>query len=77
MIRCVEGRKRKSQAHFVKARMGKGILNKWVQLELLKATKDFLLWYIFSGGSIGWCGMSFLHGAVKILEGTGCKLAKA
>ena len=44
--------------------MGKGILNKWVQLELLKATKDFLLWYIFSGGSIGWCGMSFLHGAV-------------
>ena len=57
--------------------MGKGILNKWVQLELLKATKDFLLWYIFSGDSIGWCGRSFLHGAVKILEGTGCKLAKA
>ena len=46
--------------------MGKGILNKWDQLELLKATKDFLLWYIFSGGSIGWCGVSFLHGTVKI-----------
>ena len=69
--------KGKSQAHFVRARVGKGILNKWDQLELLKATKDFLLWDIFSGCSIGWCGVPFLHGAVKILEGPGCKLAKA
>ena len=57
--------------------MGKGILNKWGQLKLIRATNDILLWYIFSGGSIKWCGVPFLHGAVKILKRPGCKLAKA
>ena len=58
--------KGKSQAHFARARVGKGILNKWGQLRLFRATNDFVLWYIFSGGSIGWCGVPFLHGTVKV-----------